>query len=213
MLTELSKGIFVDKFEIVRSLLMQDRSVRRFNGLAEVGYTIAANLVGLVRLCASGRNAQPLKYAVITAPDERARIFPALKWAGYYENWDGPEPDERPTAYLVQLLDTDIAANCLCDDGIQLQAMTLGATALGLSCCIIKSFDMQIVREVCGIDKDDRFKPLYVLALGYPKESVRIVDMQSGTDADFKYYRDEQDNQVVPKRPVHDLIIHRGFKG
>ena len=213
MLTELSKGIFVDKFEIVRSLLMDDRSVRRFNGRAEVGYTIAANLIGLVRWCASGRNAQPLKYAVITAPEERALLYPALKWAGYYTDWDGPEPDERPTAYLVQYLDTEIAANCLCDDGLQLQAITLGATALGLGCCIIKSFNAETVKEVCGLAGNERFKPLYVVALGYPKEKVRVVDMPSGTDADFKYYRDADDTQVVPKRPVHDLLIHRGFKG
>lgn len=213
MLTELSKGIFVDKFEIVRSLLEQDRSVRRFNGRAEVGYTIADNLVGLTRWCASGRNAQPLKYSVITAPEERARLYPALKWAGYYKDWDGPEPEERPTAYLVQYLDTEIAQNCLCDDGLQLQAITLGATALGLGCCIIKSFNAQTVKEVCGLEGNERFKPLYVLAIGYPKEKVRIVDMPSGTDADFKYFRDEQDNQIVPKRPVHDLIIHRGFNG
>lgn len=213
MLTELTKGIYVDKFEMLRSLLMEDRSVRRFQGNAEVGYTIPANLVGLVRWCASGRNAQPLKYSVITAPEERARLFPALKWAGYYEDWDGPEPDERPTAYIVQFLDTKISSNCLCDDGLQLQAITLGATSLGLAGCIIKSFNAQTVREVCGVDADDRFKPLYVLALGYPKEKVRVVDMPSGTDADFKYYRDEEDNQIVPKRPVHDLFIHRGFKG
>lgn len=213
MLTELTKGIFVDKFEILRSLLQEDRTVRRFNGKAEVGYTIAANLVGLVRWCASGRNAQPLKYAVVTAPEERAALYPALKWAGYYEDWDGPEPDERPTAYLVQYLDTQILGSCLCDDGLQLQAITLGATSLGLGCCIIKSFNAEMVKEACGLKGDDRFKPLYVLALGYPKEKVRIVDMPAGTEGDYKYFRDENDNQVVPKRPVHDLIIHRGFKG
>ncbi len=213
MLTELTKGIFVDKFEIVKSLLMEDRTVRRFNGRAEVGYTIAANLVGLTRWCASGRNAQPLKYAVITEPAEREALFPALKWAGYYQDWDGPSKEERPTAYLVQFLDTEILKSCLCDDGLQLQAITLGATSLGLGCCIIKSFNAEIVRKVCGVDNSDRFKPLYVVALGYPGEEVRITDMPSGTEGDYKYFRDEEDRQIVPKRPVHDLIIHRGFRG
>lgn len=213
MLTELTKGVFVDKFEIIKSLLAADRSIRRFKGNSEIGYTIAANLVGLVRFCSSGRNAQPLKYAVITDHSEREKLFPALKWAGYYENWDGPDPDERPTAYLVQFLDTEITQNCLCDDGLQLQAITLGAAALGIGGCIIKSFNAETVRNVCGVDSDSRFKPLYVLALGYPKEEVLIVDMPSGTEADYKYYRDEEDRQIVPKRPVHDLIIHRGYKG
>lgn len=210
MLTELTNGIFVDKFSIIRSLLQSDRSIRRFDAAHEVGYTIAANLVELTRWCASARNAQPLKYAVVTAPDERDRVFPALKWAGYYKDWDGPDSTERPTAYLIQLIDTRISQDCACDDGLQLQAITLGAAALGIGACIIKSFDRKVISEV--LELDDTFTPLHVLALGYPKEEVRVVDMASGIDADFRYYRDGEDRQIVPKRPVHDLIIHRGFK-
>ena len=44
-----------------------------------------------------------------------------------------------------------------------------------------------------------------MLALGYPKEDVRIVDMAA--DGDFKYYRDADDTQCVPKRFLADLLI------
>lgn len=190
-------------FQSFRSLLEADRSVRRFDASAPVGRDTLLGLVALTRFCASGRNAQPLVYRVVTSAREREALFPLLAWAGYYKDWAGPRPEERPTAYLVQCLDTAYGADCLCDDGLQLQAITLGATTLGLGCCIIKAFEAAKAMEVLGIEA--RYKPRYVLAMGVAAEKVRIVDM--GPEGDFKYYRDGDDCQCVPKRAAADLII------
>lgn len=193
----------LQKFEEYEKLLMSDRSVRRFNNSREIDREFLVRLVGLTRLCASGRNAQPLKYRIVSSREECELIFLHLAWAGYYKEWPGPDPYERPVAYLVQCLDTEIEKEPLCDDGIQLQAITLGAKTAGIAGCIIKAFNAKEVSRVLNID--NRYKPRYVLALGYPAEKVHIVEMDK--EGDFKYYRDINDDQCVPKRPVAQLII------
>ena len=187
--------------DLVR-LLTADRSIRRFDESRKIERATLEELTGLTRLCASGRNAQALRYRIVTGTDCE-RVFPHLKWAGYYKDWDGPEVGQRPVAYLVQCVDTEIAHNVLCDDGIQLQAITLGATTLGIGCCIIKAFDAAKIAESLRIAP--RYKPQYVLALGFPAETARIVEMAD--DGDFKYFRDENDVQCVPKRPLRELIM------
>lgn len=183
-------------------LLQADRSVRRFKSDVEIQRELLERLVGLTRYCASGRNLQPLRYRIVDCPKEKDAIFPLLKWAGYYTEWDGPELSERPAAYLIQCLDTNLTENCLCDDGLNLQAITLGATALGLGACIIKAFNAPALTE--ALDLPEPLKPLYVLALGAPAEETKIVPM---ADGDYKYFRDEADAQCVPKRSLEELII------
>lgn len=195
----------MEKFEDFRRLLREDRSVRRFRQSYRISRGLLEELVNLTRYCASGRNAQPLRYRIINAPEDCEKIYPLLKWAGYYADWDGPAEEERPVAYLVQCLDTHYGANCLCDDGLELQALTLGATALGLGGCIIKAFDVAGMKKALNLD--ERYEPRYVLALGEPIEMVRLEDMDSGDDADFRYYRTPDGVHHVPKRSLSDRLI------
>ena len=134
-------------------------------------------------------------------------VYPVLKWAGYFTDWDGPEQGERPAAYLVQCLDTKYGTNCLCDDGLQLEAITLGMHTLGLAGCIIKAFDVKSLSEILNLS--ERYVPRYVLAIGYPAETVEIEDMKMDEDADFKYYRTPDGVHHVPKRPLDALIINK----
>ena len=193
------------EFEDLRRLLQADRSVRRFREQESVSMDTLERLVELTRYCHSGRNAQPLRYVVVNDPAIREKIFPLLKWAGYFHDWDGPEPGERPAAYIIQCLDTKYGKDCLCDDGLQLEAISLGLTSLGMGGCIIKAFDRIGLSASLGIE--DRFIPRYVLALGYPAEKVVIEDMDSNDDADFKYFRTPDGIHHVPKRPLDSLIL------
>ena len=195
----------MSEFEILKKMLMADRSVRRFDASKPIGRDVLEQLVDLTRYCGSGRNLQPLKYRLVYDAAECGKVFPALKWAGYLTDWDGPQESERPVAYMVQCLDLRLTENLLCDDGIQLQAITLGACALGIAGCIIKSFNVAKLRDVLGLE--DCYKPLYVLALGCPAETVEIETMSGGLDADVKYYRTQDGIHHVPKRPLSELII------
>lgn len=194
---------YMETFSILKSLLEADRSIRRFDHSRPIGDDTLRKLVDLTRYCASGRNLQPLRYRIVSTEAECEALYPLLAWAGYYKDWDGPTPDERPTAYLVQCLDTQLTNNCLCDDGLQLQAITLGATALGIGGCIIKSFRKNELTERLRLPSN--LDPLYVLALGYPSETARIVPLPA--DGDIRYFRDSSDIQSVPKRPLPDLLI------
>ena len=181
----MEKAIFTQ----IEALLKADRSVRRFDESRAVDPHKLRALVGLTRYCASGRNLQPLRYRIVSGREECAALFPALSWAGYYTDWAGPAEGERPAAYIVQCLDTRLTANPMCDEGLNLQAITLGATALGLGGCIIKAFRRETVEK----------------ALGLPAEKVRIVDL--GSDGDYRYYRDGDDTQCVPKRSLDELLV------
>lgn len=192
-------------FEHLRQALIRNRSVRRFDHSQAIDPATLMRLVELTRYCPSGRNAQMLRYRLVTRPEELEQVYHTLKWAGYYADWDGPEPAERPTAYLVQCLDTRLGANCLCDDGLQLMALTLGAQSLGLSACIIKAFDGTSLAAVLRIPA--RYKPNYVLALGRGVERVVIEDMPLGDEGDFRYFRTPDGTHHVPKRRPEDLVI------
>ena len=195
-----------NKFKFLEELLKSDRSYRRFDGNHRIERETLLKLVALTRYCASGRNLQPLKYYIANENDICDKIFPLLKWAGYMTDWDGPEKGERPTAYLIQCLDTSITKNYLCDDGIQLQAITLGAVAEDLGCCIIKSFNLVKLKEILGLG--DSFEPLYVIAIGKPVEKVVLEDLNPGDVNDIKYYRTPDGIHHVPKRTLDDLVIN-----
>lgn len=196
-----------NKFDILKELLKNDRSYRRFEENHRIDRETLLNLVELTRYCASGRNLQPLKYYIANDYEICDKIYPLLKWAGYLTDWDGPEKSERPSAYLIQCLDTSLANNYLCDDGIQLQAITLGATAKGFGCCIIKSFNVVKLKEVLGLK--DNLDPLYVVAIGKPIEKVVIEDIDSKDNADIRYYRTSDEIHHVPKRNLEELLINK----
>lgn len=193
----------MNEWHTLEHLLITDRSIRRFDATRRIDDDVLRKLIGLTRYCASGRNLQPLRYRMVNNENECALLFPHLSWAGYLTDWNGPEQEERPVAYLVQCLDTNLTKNCLCDDGLQLQAITLGATALGIGACIIKSFNPSKIKSTLSLSS--HLEPLYILALGYPKETVVLEAISSPTD--IKYFRTSDKIHHVPKRSVEDLIV------
>lgn len=187
---------------MLKDLLIRNRSYRRFDENARISEQQLEEWVGLTRYCASARNAQPLKYVVVRKAEKCEEVFVTLAWAGYLTDWAGPEKGERPSAYLIQLLDTRISENCMCDDGIQAQTILLGAVEKGYGGCIIKAFKNEKLREVLQLPA--YMKINYVIALGKPCETVVTEDMQ---DNEFKYWRDAQQIHHVPKRVLHELLF------
>lgn len=186
---------------ILKDLLLQNRSYRRFDQKVRLSEKELAELVGLTCYCASGRNAQPLKYLPVHTEEQCAEVFPNLAWAGYLTEWAGPEEGERPAAYLIQLLDTRIVENCLCDDGIQAQTILLGAVEKGYGGCIIKAFKNEALRATLLLP--DYMRIMYVIALGKPVEKVVLEEMKG---EDYKYWRDAEEVHHVPKRNPESLI-------
>jgi nitroreductase len=188
---------------VLKDLLRQNRSYRRFYQDVAVERDTLRELVDLARLSPSGANLQPLKFFLANTPDQAAAIFPHLAWAGYLKDWPGPAEGERPAAYIVILGDTQISSNINCDHGIAAQSILLGAVEKGLGGCIVASIQKDTLRA--ALDISARYNILLVLALGKPKETVQVDPV--GPDGDIKYWRDEQAVHHVPKRPLDELII------
>jgi len=188
---------------MLRDLIAKNRSYRRFYQDVPIDCETLRELVDLARLSASGANRQPLKYILACDPDQNARIFPCLAWAGYLKDWPGPAEGERPSAYIVVLGDTEISPSAGVDHGIAAQSTLLGATEKGFGGCIIASIRKDDLREALHIPP--RYEILLVLALGKPKETVVVEPV--GPDGDIKYWRDGEGVHHVPKRALAEIIV------
>lgn len=188
---------------MLRDLIVKNRSYRRFYQDIPIELETLRELVDLARLSASAANRQPLKYILACDPEKNALIFPHLAWAGYLEDWPGPDEGERPSAYIIILADTEISQSIDCDHGIAAQSILLGATERGLGGCIIASVRRVGLCQVLNIPS--RYEILVTLALGKPKEKVVLEDI--GADGDIKYWRDHERVHHVPKRLLDDIIL------
>lgn len=187
----------------VREALLRNRSCRRFYQDYIIPENDLLTIADAARLSPSGRNIQALKFLISCRPELNSRIFPTLAWAGYLTDWAGPEEGERPSAYIIQLLDKSITPNIMSEDcGITAQSMLLQATELGYGGCIIAAVRRKELHAV--LELDDRYTVMNVIALGKPKETVVIEDMKDG---EYRYWRDADGTHHVPKRSLEELVI------
>lgn len=187
---------------MLKDLLIQNRTRRRFYQNERISPEILRELVDLTRYTPSTANSQALKFRIVYTPEECSALFPHLIWAGALKDWDGPEEGERPAAYIVILCDKNL--NKMYDDGIAALTMMLGATERGLGGCIFGSVQREEAAKALNIDTE-LYKIDLVLALGKPKEIVKIVDVpQSGC---IDYYRDREGIHYVPKRELKDILL------
>ena len=188
---------------MLKDLIQRNRSTRRFAASAAIEREALMELVDLARLSASGANLQPLRYVLSCDAAGNARVFPCLGWAGYLPDWPGPDPTERPAAYITLVADTAISASAGCDHGIAAQSIMLGAAEKGLAGCMIGSIDRDALRRALALP--DQYDILLVLALGRAAEEVVIEDVPA--DGSIRYWRDLRGVHHVPKRTLAELII------
>lgn len=191
---------------MLHDLVLENRSYRRFQEDFEIDSSLLRGLVDLARLSASGSNAQPLKFMLSNDRNRNAKIFSTLSWAGYLKDWPGPDEGERPSAYIVILLDTTIRKDAGCDHGIAAQSILLGAVEKGLGGCMLGSIRKQELSEALRLPT--HLEILLVIALGKPAESVRVETV--GPDGDIKYWRGDDGVHHVPKRSLNELIVDLG---
>jgi len=146
---------------------------------------------------------QPLRYILSNEPYKNELIFPCLAWAGYLQNWPGPNEGERPPAYIIILADREISKKVDCDHGIAAQSIVLGAMELGYSACMITAVKHGTMRENLKIS--ERYDILMVIALGKCRETVVIEKVDA--DGNIQYWRDAHKVHHVPKRALDDIIL------
>jgi nitroreductase len=188
---------------MIRDLIRQNRSYRRFYQEVPMERRTLEELVDLARMSASAANLQPLKYVLVNEPKRNNLVFPHLRWAGYLKDWDGPAEGERPAAYIIVLGDREISTNFFWDHGIACQSILLGACEKGLGGCMLGLVDWQGLRGALKIP--DRYELLTVVALGKPKETVVLEEVSAS--GDVKYWRDARGVHHVPKRKLEEIVL------
>lgn len=188
---------------MIRELVQQNRSYRRFNENQRIDRAQLMKLVELARLSPSAANLQNLRYRLVYTREECDAIFPCLKWAAYLSNWDGPAPGERPSAYILIMAPENVTKFSHIDTGIAAQSMLLGAVSEGLGGCILASVDRSRIHSICNLPA--AMDLVIVIALGKPAEKVVIEDLSK--DDSIAYWRDDEGVHHVPKRLLKDLIL------
>ena len=187
---------------MIKELVLKTRSIRRF--IEEpVSEETLLYLIDIARLSASAANLQPLKYIISFKDSLNNVIFPNLMWAGYLNEWKGPEKGERPSAYIIVMGDRSIADSFGCDHGIATQNIILGAAEIGLGCCIIGAVDRKKIIEKLNISEN--YEILHIIAIGKAGEEVILEEMKK--EDSVKYWRDKKGIHHVPKRALEDIVL------
>ena len=188
-------------------LIKKTRSYRRFDESRRLTLDDLGQLIDLARLGGSARNQQSWQYMPVTDPGLCDLIFPHIGWAGYLSDWKGPGQGERPSSYILCLLNRSwlkgSEKEAQFDLGVATQNLLLGAMKKGIGGCRIGAFSPRIADS---FKIPDHLELSLIIALGYPAEKVVIADLRAVDD--IKYWRDESDVHFVPKRALEDIIIH-----
>ena len=163
---------------MMKDLVQKNRSYRRFYQEKKITEEQVRELLDIARLTPSGANKQPIRYMYTCTEEENNKVFPYLRWAGYYQDWDGPEEGERPAAYIILL--SPAGVNAPQDEGIIGQTILLSATEEGMGGCFIANVDRAGLAEAIQVPEGYQIK--LVIALGYPKEEVVIDEITKDGD-------------------------------
>lgn len=192
---------------MILDLVTKSRSFRGYDSSRAVTREELEYLVKCARLAPSSVNQQPLKYYLANDPETVSAILPLTGWAKGLPQLQLPHPGKAPTAFVIICQDTGVTDNMnrfTRDVGIVAQTMLLAAAELGLGGCMLGTFAAGSLRE--ALQLADAIKPLLVVAIGKPDETIVITDVdETGSTA---YYRDENDVHYVPKRSVEELILN-----
>ncbi len=190
---------------MLHDIVAKARSIRSFDMSKPVDRELLVSFVDTLRLIPASCNYQALKYLIITDKAECDYMRSQTRWAALLPDYNGPDSEHSPTAYMVICHDTSITENetmYLKDVGIAAQTLNLLAREKEIGCCMIGSFNIGAVSEYFCLPES--IKPKLTLALGYPDE-FPVCEDETGSVA---YYRDENNIHHVPKRKTKDLIIN-----
>ncbi len=195
----------------MREIIAKTRTFRRFFQNEAISLDLLSELLDLARLGGSARNGQPWQYLVINTPEMCEKVFPFLGWAGYLTDWKGPIEGERPSAYILCLLNSNWLkgpeSEAQFDLGVATQNLLLGAMKKRLGGCRIGSFNPKLADL---FDLPEFLDISLVVALGRPRETVIIEECKE--DSDIKYWRDDDGVHHVPKRSLESCLITLNVK-
>ena len=186
---------------MLKELVLNNRSYRKFHADRIVPHEILESLVDMARNTPSSKNYQPLKYILIHEKPTSDRVFKCLGWARHLKDWAGPSVTERPPAYIIMLQDKKVSPEALIDAGIAAQTILLGAAESGLGGCIIRTVDRNVLTG--NLKLPDHLEIIQAIAIGYPNQKVELTTV-TGTGNTNYYVQDGV--HYVPKRSLEEVI-------
>ena len=186
-------------------LVLAARSCRRFVEDEPLTMNDLDWLVDCARVAPSARNAQVLRFSLVTKGETCDALFKLTGWAGALKGAGTPKPGERPTAFIAITAPKEGAHLAPYDAGIASETIQLAAATQGWGCCIIYSVDREGAARLLKVP--DALEILLVLGLGVAKEERVIAEMPA--DGSFNYWRDNAGVHHVPKRSLAELVIGR----
>ena len=182
----------------LESLLKRNRSYRGYDASRVVTEEDLLKILEVVPWVASGMNAQPLRFKLVTGADA-ARMHPLVKLGAALPQEHLPHAGEEPSAYIVigsaasgRVADIDL--------GFAAQSILLRAVELGLGGIFILNFKASELAAALQLP----LQPLAIIGIGKPSERIFLVDAKPGDSLD--YYR-KDGVHFVPKLPVKDLLF------
>ncbi|MBR3526575.1 MAG: nitroreductase family protein [Bacteroidales bacterium] len=193
------RKVVVKRGASLESLLKRNRSFRGYDRSVEVDRGQLLEMVKTATWVASGMNAQPLRFRLVTG-DEAAKVHPLVKLGAALPEEHLPHPGEEPSAYIVICSTVEENRIVDMDLGIAAQSILLKATEMGLGGIFILNFNAAAVQAALSL----QMKPLAVLGIGKPAERIFLMPCNAGDP--LAYYRKEGVH-YVPKIKVEDLIV------
>lgn len=188
----------------ILDLIRASRTCRRFRGSDALTGDDLTALVSAARLSPSARNAQPLRYILVSSPEVREALFPLLVLGGGLAPGQRAAPHQHPGGYIIIFGPDRLENFGLMDVGIAAQSINLAANDAGFACCMIGAFNKPALHDL--LTPPEGLDAKLVIAVGVPDEERRITLARMGETA---YYRDADDTHCVPKLSVDDLVIAR----
>ncbi len=183
-------------------LIKSRRTIRKFQN-KPISDEQLLKYVDAARVAPSGANLQPLRYVVVSSPDMVDKVFAHVKWAGYLAPQYNPKENEKPTAFIVVLADTNIRESGYdMDVGAAVENIILTALSDGVGACWMGAIDREEIAKLIDLPKGHVIS--CVVALGYSMENPKEVKV---SDGNIKYYQDENGTLCIPKRSMDEVLI------
>lgn len=206
----------------LKKLVEEARTCRRYLEGYTVSYETLEELVDIARIAPSARNAQVLRYALITDKETCKELVQSYALGGALKGADRPQKGHEPNAYILIMGPDKLSEWNIMDVGICGQLIQLAATEKGLATCMVGKYNgdqilkilmkksFNVMDPVALKQPEPEEIPLRVrmlIAIGKSVENRKIKDVNA-TES-ITYYR-QNDENIVPKRLLSDLVIFKG---
>ena len=185
----------------LEEVIYKRRTIRRFKQ-DPIPLETLKKLIDFARVAPVGSNIQALEYVIVNSEEMANYMFPLVRFAASLPKEQKPTVENKPMAYIIILVNTDIKKSFFeYDIGAAVENILLGAITFGLGCCWMASINGRKIKSLLEIP--DNYQIVQLISMGFPDEES-VTEPYSDS---FKYWKDESGKMHVPKRALDDIIF------